>query len=52
MHIEKDGTEVATAPGDYARVKGGAVHADRCDSDIPCIGLLDLAGPRDAALAD
>lgn len=51
VHIETDGTEVATVPGDYALVKGGVVHADRCDSDVPCIGLLDFAGPRDVALA-
>jgi hypothetical protein len=52
VHIETDGTEVATAPGDYSLVKGGVVHADRCDGDIPCIGLLDFAGPRDVALAE
>lgn len=52
VHIEADGTEVSTVPGDYALVAGGAVHADRCDSDIPCIGLLDFAGPRDVALAE
>lgn len=52
VHIEADGTEVATGAGDYSRVQGGAVHADRCDGDIPCIGLLDFAGPRDVALAN
>lgn len=52
VHIEADGTEVATGPGDYSLVRGGAVHADRCDSDVPCIGLLDFAGPRDVALAE
>lgn len=52
VHIEADGTEVATVPGDYSLVEGGVVHADRCDSDIPCIGLLDFAGPRDVALAE
>ena len=51
VHIEADGTEIPTGPGDYSRVHGGEVHADRCDSDIPCIGLLDFAGPRDVALA-
>jgi len=51
VHIEADGTEVPTGPGDYSLVAGGAVHADRCDSDITCIGLLDFAGPRDVALA-
>lgn len=51
VHIETDGTEVPTGPGDYSLVKGGVVHADRCDGDIPCIGLLDFAGPRDVALA-
>jgi len=50
VHIEADGTEVATGPGDYALVRGGEVHADRCDGDVPCIGLLDFAGPRDVAL--
>lgn len=52
VHIEADGTEVPTGPGDYAMVRGGEVHADRCDSDVPCIGLLDFAGPRDVALAE
>lgn len=52
VHIEADGTEIPTVPGDYSLVKGGVVHADRCDSDIPCIGLLDFAGPRDVALAE
>jgi len=51
VHIEADGSEVATGPGDHAVVKGGEVHADLCDSDIPCIGLLDFAGPRDVAVA-
>ncbi|MBF9030351.1 cupin domain-containing protein [Rhodobacterales bacterium HKCCE3408] len=52
VHIETDGTEVATGPGDYSLVPGGIVHADRCDSDIPCIGLLAFSGPRDVALAE
>jgi len=52
VHIEADGTEVPTVAGDYSLVKGGAVHADRCDSDIPCIGLLAFTGPRDVALAE
>ena len=52
VHIEADGTEVPTGAGDYALVEGGVPHADRCDSDIPCIGLLDFAGPRDVALAE
>ncbi|WP_439122341.1 cupin domain-containing protein [Marivita sp.] len=52
VHIEEDGTEVPTGAGDYAFVKGGVVHADRCDGDVPCIGLLDFAGPRDVALAE
>ena len=51
VHIEADGTEVSTGPGDYSLVQGGDIHADRCDSDVPCIGLLDFAGPRDVALA-
>ena len=51
VHIEADGTEVTTGPGDYSLIKGGEVHADRCDSDIPCIGLLDFTGPRDVAIA-
>ena len=51
VHIEADGTEIPTGAGDYALVSGGVVHADRCDSDVPCIGLLDFAGPRDVALA-
>lgn len=52
VHIETDGTEVATGPGDYSLVTGGVAHADRCDGDIPCIGLLDFAGPRDVALTE
>ncbi|MCR9158502.1 MAG: cupin domain-containing protein [Rhodobacteraceae bacterium] len=52
VHIEADGTEVPTTVGDYSLVEGGAVHADRCDGEIPCIGLLDFAGPRDVALAE
>lgn len=51
VHIEANGTEVPTQIGDYSFVKGGVAHADRCDSDIPCIGILDFAGPRDVALA-
>jgi quercetin dioxygenase-like cupin family protein len=52
VHIEADGTEVSTVPGDYSLVEGGVVHADRCDSDVPCIGLLAFTGPRDVALAE
>ena len=52
VHIEGDGTEVPTVPGDYSLLEGGVVHADRCDSDIPCIGLLAFTGPRDVALAE
>lgn len=52
VHVEADGTEVSTVPGDHSLVKGGVAHADRCDGDIPCIGLLDFAGPRDVALAE
>ncbi|MDM7931531.1 hypothetical protein [Tabrizicola sp.] len=52
VHIEADGTEVSTAPGDYSLVEGGVVHGDRCDSNIPCIGLLAFTGPRDVALAE
>jgi len=51
VHIEADGTEVPTIPGDYSLVEGGVVHADRCDSDVPCIGLLDFTGPRDVMVA-
>ncbi|HKK37224.1 MAG TPA: cupin domain-containing protein [Paracoccaceae bacterium] len=52
VHIEGDGSEFRTAPGDYALVKGGEPHADRCDGEIPCIGVLDFAGPRDVALVE
>ena len=52
VHIEADGTEIPTVPGDYSLVEGGVVHADRCDSDIPCVGLLAFTGPRDVALAE
>lgn len=52
VHIEANGTEVPTVPGDYSLVGGGVVHADRCDGDIPCIGLLAFTGPRDVALVE
>ncbi|PXW67565.1 hypothetical protein C7964_106140 [Loktanella sp. PT4BL] len=52
VHIEGEGTEVPTGPGDYALVPAGEPHADRCDSDVECIFLLDFAGPRDVALAN
>lgn len=51
VHIAADGTEVATGPGDHSLIRGGAVHADRCDGAAPCIFLLDFAGLRDVALA-
>lgn len=50
VHVEADGSEVPTVPGDYSLVPGGIAHADRCDGALPCIGLLDFAGPRDVAL--
>ena len=28
-HIDADGTEVSSVPGDHSLVEGGAVHADR-----------------------
>lgn len=52
VHIETDGTEVSTVPGDYSLVEGGVVHGDRCDGDVPCVGLLSFSGPRDVALAE
>ena len=52
VHIEADGTEVSTVPGDYSLIEGGVVHGDRCDSDVPSVGLLDFTGPRDVALAE
>jgi hypothetical protein len=48
VHIHEDGSETATGFGDYAFVEGGVFHADRCDGDVPCIGLLDFDGKRDA----
>ena len=51
VHVQGDGSETPTGPGDYALVKGGDVHADRCDSEVACIGLLDFAGPRDVMVA-
>ena len=51
VHIETDGTEVPTSAGDYSLVEGGKVHADRCDGDVPCVGLLDFSGPRDVVIA-
>jgi quercetin dioxygenase-like cupin family protein len=47
VHIEANGKEIRTVPGDYSMVKGGVVHADRCDGPIACIGLLHFIGPRD-----
>ena len=52
VHIEADGAEVPTAVGAYSFVEGGVPHADRCDGEIPCIGLLDFAGPRDVSIAE
>lgn len=52
VHIEADGTEVSTVPGDYSLIEGGVAHGDRCDSDIPCIGLIVYSGPLDAALVE
>lgn len=48
VHIHEDGSETATTAGDYALVEGGVFHGDRCDGDVPCIGLLDFDGERDA----
>ena len=48
VHIHEDGSETATTPRDYAFVEGGVFHGDRCDGDVPCIGLLDFDGARDA----
>ena len=52
VHVHEDGYEAVAKPGAYAFVKGGALHADRCDGDIPCIGLLDFNGERDAIFPD
>lgn len=51
VHIHEDGTETVSKIGDVELIKGGAVHGDRCDGDVPCIGLLDFLGKRDVALA-
>lgn len=51
VHVHQDGSETATGPGDYALVRGGDVHADKCDDVTPCVGLLAFSGPRDVALA-
>lgn len=48
VHVHEDGSETATTAGDYAFVEGGVFHGDRCEGDIPCIGLLDFDGERDA----
>lgn len=48
VHVHEDGSETPTGAGDHALVKGGELHADRCDGDVPCIGLLDFDGARDA----
>lgn len=50
VHIDADGIEVPTVPGDYSLIKGGTVHADRCDGDVECVILLDFAGPRDVEI--
>lgn len=52
VHIHEDGSETPTGPGDYALVRGGGLHADRCDDVIPCIALLNFTGPRDVALPE
>ena len=48
VHVHEDGSETATTAGDYALVEGGVFHADRCDGEVVCIGLLDFDGERDA----
>ena len=52
VHIEPDGTEDPSRPGDFSLVRGGEPHADRCDGDIPCVVLLDFAGPRDVTILE
>lgn len=51
VHVHGDRSETPTGPEDYALVMGGDVHADRCDGEVACIGLLDFAGPRDVMVA-
>lgn len=48
VHVHEDGSETATVAADYAFVEGDVLHGDRCDGDVPCIGLLDFDGERDA----
>lgn len=48
VHVHEDGSETPSTAGDYALVKGGVFHADRCEGADACIGLLDFSGARDA----
>jgi len=48
VHIHEDGSETSSTSGDFALVEGGVFHADRCDGEVTCIGLLDFDGERDA----
>jgi quercetin dioxygenase-like cupin family protein len=53
VHLETDGTETTSGPGDYSQIKVGVVHGDRCDGDVPCIALLQFVdGPRDGTMAE
>ena len=53
VHIDAEGAEVASGPGDYSLIHAGEVHADRCDGDAPCIALLSFVdGPRQTTLAE
>lgn len=51
VHIHEDGSETVSKIGDVELIQGGVAHGDRCDGDVPCIGLLDFQGKRDVALA-
>ncbi len=47
VHIDAQGHEELTAQGSYTLIKGGELHADRCDGPEVCINILDFVGARD-----
>ncbi len=52
VHIDEEGNEVTTSPGSFAIVKGGDVHADRCEGPEVCINLIQFDGVRDISFSE
>lgn len=50
VHIHTDGTETVSGAGSYSLIEGGVAHADRCDGDVVCVGLLNYDGARDVII--